>query len=100
MLTSEIYHLSGISFHFPRDVWCFACMRTLNQPPTQPPQQLQTFLQGGVEAAEKLLGKDDLFDPEDCGSLLSKKKKTNPQIDGSVGLKLVVGNRRCFFCFC
>lgn len=67
-------------------------MRTLNQPPTQPPPQLQIFLQGGVEAAEKLLGKDDLFDPEDCGSLLS-------QIDGSVGLKLVVGNRRCFFCF-
>lgn len=27
------------------------------------------FPQGGVEAAEKLLGKDDLFDPEDCGSL-------------------------------
>ena len=26
---------------------------------------LRSSLQGGVEAAEKLLGKDDLFDPED-----------------------------------
>ena len=96
MLRSGIYHLSGISFHEMLGVCVYENVEPTSNPTTT---AAPTFLQGGVEAAEKLLGKDDLFDPEDCGNLLSKKKKTNPQIDGSVGLKLVVDNRRCFCLF-